>query len=44
MALAVATDVTNRWGRTPSDLEVQLINVRLEDVERLIRRTSPRSG
>ena len=28
-------------GREPSDLETQLINVRLEDVERLIRRTVP---
>jgi hypothetical protein len=41
MALAIATDVTSRWAREPSDLETQLINVRLEDVERLIRRTVP---
>lgn len=39
MAYASVSDVTARWARTPSDEETSLIDVRLEDVERLIRRT-----
>lgn len=39
MAYASVSDVTARWARTPSDEESSLIDVRLEDVERLIRRT-----
>lgn len=38
MAYASASDVTARWARTPTDEETALINVRLEDAERLIRR------
>ena len=41
MAYASASDVTARWGRTPTDEENALINVRLEDAERLIRRRIP---
>lgn len=41
MAYATASDVTSRWARTPTDEETTLINVRLEDVERLIRRRIP---
>jgi Phage protein Gp19/Gp15/Gp42 len=41
MAYAVATDVTKRWTRTPTTAELDLIGVRLEDVERMIRRTIP---
>jgi Phage protein Gp19/Gp15/Gp42 len=41
MALATATDVTKRWARTPTDLETQLIEVRLDDAERMIRRSIP---
>jgi Phage protein Gp19/Gp15/Gp42 len=41
MAYATTTDVTKRWARTATELETQLIEVRLEDVERLIRRTIP---
>lgn len=38
MAYATADDVAIRWARTPSDDELALIEVRLGDVERLIRR------
>lgn len=41
MAYATTADVTVRWARTPSDEEETLIGVRLEDVERLIRRRIP---
>jgi hypothetical protein len=41
MAYAAASDVTVRWAREPSDQEIALINVRLEDVERMIRRRIP---
>ena len=41
MAYASASDVTARWARTPTDEENTLINVRLEDAERLIRRRIP---
>ena len=41
MAYANAADVTARWARTPTDEEITLINVRLEDAERLIRRRVP---
>lgn len=41
MAYATATDVTVRWARTPSEEEEALIGVRLDDVERLIRRRVP---
>lgn len=41
MAYASASDVTARWARTPTDEEAALIDVRLEDAERLIRRRIP---
>jgi hypothetical protein len=41
MAYASASDVTARWARTPTDEETTLIDVRLEDAERLIRRRIP---
>lgn len=41
MAYASASDVTARWARTPTDEETALIEVRLEDVERLIKRRIP---
>lgn len=41
MAYASASDVTARWARTPTEDEITLITVRLEDVERLIRRRIP---
>lgn len=41
MAYANASDVTSRWARTPTEEETKLIAVRLEDVERLIRRRVP---
>ena len=41
MAYACAADVAVRWGRTLSCEESQLIGVRLNDVERLIRRRLP---
>lgn len=41
MAYATASDVTARWARTPTDEESTLIEVRLEDAERLIRRRIP---
>lgn len=41
MAYATAADVSVRWARTPTDEENALIDVRLEDVERIIRRRIP---
>lgn len=41
MAYATSDDVAVRWARTPSDEEAALIEVRLEDVERLIRKRIP---
>lgn len=41
MAYATSEDVAVRWARTPSDEEAALIEVRLEDVERLIRKRIP---
>lgn len=41
MAYATSADVAVRWARTPSAEEAALINVRLDDVERLIRRRIP---
>lgn len=41
MAYATLTDVSVRWARTPSDEESALIQVRLEDVERMIRKRIP---
>ena len=41
MAYASASDVTARWARTPTDEEQTLIEVRLEDAERLIKRRIP---
>lgn len=41
MAYATADDVAIRWARTPSDDEIALIEVRLDDVERMIRRRIP---
>lgn len=44
MAYATVEDVTARWGRTPTDEETDLINVRLYDVERMIKRKIPDLG
>lgn len=41
MAYATSDDVAVRWARSPSDEEAALIEVRLEDVERLIRKRIP---
>jgi hypothetical protein len=41
MAYATSEDVSVRWARTPSDEEAALIQVRLEDVERMIRKRIP---
>ena len=41
MAYATAEDVAIRWARTPSVEEAALIEVRLGDVERMIRRRVP---
>ena len=41
MAYAVAADVTARWARDATTEEIALIDVRLEDVERKIKRTIP---
>lgn len=41
MAYATAQDVAVRWARTPSDEEAALIEVRLDDVERMILRRIP---
>lgn len=41
MAYATSADVSVRWARTPSAEEAALIDVRLEDVERLIRKRIP---
>ena len=41
MAYATANDVAVRWAKTPSDDEIALIDVRLNDVERLIRKRIP---
>lgn len=41
MAFATPEDVAVRWARTPSDDELTLIQVRLDDVERIIRKRIP---
>jgi len=41
VAYAVAADVTARWARDATPEEITLIDVRLEDVERKIKRTIP---
>lgn len=41
MAYATADDVAVRWARELSCEEAALVNTRLEDVERMIRRTIP---
>lgn len=41
MAYASPSDVAVRWARTPSTEESALIGVRLNDVERMIRRRIP---
>lgn len=41
MAYASASDVEVRWARTPTDEEAALIEVRLDDVERMIKRRIP---
>lgn len=41
MAYATSDDVATRWGHTLSPEETGLVNVRLEDVERMIRRRIP---
>lgn len=41
MAYATATDVAVRWARTPTAEESALIEIRLSDVERMIRRRIP---
>ncbi|AGK87496.1 head-tail adaptor Ad1 [Mycobacterium phage HINdeR] len=38
MAIATAQDVENRWVRELSDEEQTLVNTRLEDAERMIKR------
>ncbi|QTR37007.1 hypothetical protein J8670_12990 [Mycobacterium tuberculosis] len=38
MAIATATDVENRWVRELSEEETRLVNTRLADAERMIRR------
>lgn len=38
---ASVSDVTDRWARTPTPLEVTLITTRIADVERKIRRRIP---
>lgn len=38
MAYATAADVAVRWARTLTDEETALVNARLEDVERMIKR------
>lgn len=41
MAYATADDVATRWGHELSPEETVMVNVRLEDVERMIRRRIP---
>jgi hypothetical protein len=41
MAYATPDDVATRWGRELSPEETNLVSVRLEDVERMIRRSIP---
>jgi hypothetical protein len=41
MAYATSEDVAVRWGREMSSEEAALVEVRLEDVERMIRRRIP---
>lgn len=41
MAYASVSDVTVRWGRVPTTEETAAIQVRLDDVERLILRRIP---
>ena len=41
MAYASVTDVTVRWGRVPTTEEAAAIEVRLDDVERMILRRIP---
>lgn len=41
MAYATASDVAVRWARTPTVEETALIEVRLNDVDRMIRRRIP---
>ncbi len=41
MALATASDVTVRWAKTPDTETLALIDVRLNDVERMLKRRVP---
>jgi hypothetical protein len=41
MALATASDVTVRWAKTPDTDTLNLIEVRLDDVERMLKRRVP---
>jgi hypothetical protein len=41
MALATASDVTVRWAKTPDTDTLNLIEVRLDDVERILKRRVP---
>jgi hypothetical protein len=41
MAYATSSDVAVRWARTPTTEEAALIEVRLNDVDRMIRRRIP---
>ncbi|QBP29015.1 head-tail adaptor Ad1 [Mycobacterium phage Scorpia] len=41
MAHATATDVTVFWARTPTTEEIALINRRLEQAERLLKKSIP---
>ncbi|AFF28315.1 head-tail adaptor Ad1 [Mycobacterium phage Twister] len=38
MAVATATDVENRWVRELSEEETRLVNTRLDDAERMLKR------
>ena len=41
MAYATADDVATRWGRELTAEEISMVEVRLEDAERMIRRRIP---
>lgn len=41
MAFATTDDVAVRWARTPSEEESSLIEIRLADVQRIIRKRIP---
>ncbi len=41
MAYATPSDVAVRWARTPTQEEADLIDIRLADIERIIRKRIP---